>query len=225
MSTAVAGALIAAAIGLAASPYLARLTLSVPDRDDRRWWAGRPPTRHRVAITALATAVLGALGGIAAHVGALLPAFVVLALVAGPLVVIDYEHHRLPDRLVAVGAGGALVLLTVAAAVRGSWHPWLRAVEGAAAVFAALFVLAFVSPRSFGFGDVKLGGMLGAYLGWFGWAHVYYGIFGGFVLGAVLSIALLATRRAGLKTAIAFGPMLVLGALLVLAFDLVPSLH
>ena len=45
------------------------------------------------------------------------------------------------------------------------------------------------------------------------------------MLGAVLSIGLLVTRRAGLKTAIAFGPMLVLGALLVLAFDLVPSLR
>ncbi len=225
MTSAALGALLAAVVGLAASPYLARLTLSVPDRDDGRWWTGRPATSRRIAVTALATAVLAALGGTAAHVGALLPAFVFFALVAGPLVVIDYEHHRLPDRLVVVAAVGAAVLLTSAAAVRGTWHPWLRAVEGAAAVFAALFLLAFISPRSFGFGDVKLGGVVGAYLGWFGWAHVYYGIFAGFVLGAVLSIGLLVTRRAGRKTAIAFGPMLVLGPLLVLAFDLVPSLR
>ena len=88
-----------------------------------------------------------------------------------------------------MAAVGTAVLLTLAAVTRDSWHPWLRAVEGAAAVYAALFVLAFVSPRSFGFGDVRLGGVLGAYLGWFGWAHVYYGIFAGFVLGAVLSSA------------------------------------
>jgi leader peptidase (prepilin peptidase)/N-methyltransferase len=98
----------------------------------------------------------------------------------------------------------------------------LRAAEGAAAVFAVLFALAFASPRSFGMGDVKLGGVLGGYLGWFGWVEVYYGIFGGFVLGAVLAVGLLATRRASMKTAVPFGPMLVVGPLIVLAFDLVP---
>jgi leader peptidase (prepilin peptidase)/N-methyltransferase len=85
-------------------------------------------------------------------------------------------------------------------------------------VFAVLFLIAFISPRSFGFGDVKLGGLLGGYLGWFGWLYVYYGIFGGFLLGAVVAVALLATRRASLKSALAFGPMLILGALIVLAF-------
>jgi leader peptidase (prepilin peptidase) / N-methyltransferase len=53
---------------------------------------------------------------------------------------------------------------------------------------------------------------------------VYYGILGGFVLGTLVAIALLAARRATRKTAIAFGPMLLVGALLVLAFDITPSL-
>jgi leader peptidase (prepilin peptidase)/N-methyltransferase len=89
-------------------------------------------------------------------------------------------------------------------------------------VYVVLFLLAVASPRSFGMGDVKLGGILGGYLGWFGWAHVYYGVFAGFVLGAVLAIGLLAGRRANMKTAIPFGPMLIVGPLVVLAFDLVP---
>ncbi len=72
-------------------------------------------------------------------------------------------------------------------------------------------------------GDVKLGGLLGGYLGWFGWFDVYYGIFAGFLIGAVLSIGLLMARRATMKTAIPFGPMLVLGPLVVLAFGLAPS--
>jgi leader peptidase (prepilin peptidase)/N-methyltransferase len=63
---------------------------------------------------------------------------------------------------------------------------------------------------------------MGGYLGWFGWAYVYYGVFAGFLLGAVLAVGLLATRRATMKTAIPFGPMLVVGPLIVLAFDLVP---
>jgi leader peptidase (prepilin peptidase)/N-methyltransferase len=86
-----------------------------------------------------------------------------------------------------------------------------------------LFALVLISPRGFGLGDVKIGGVLGGYLGWFGWKDVYYGIFAGFVLGAVVAIAMLVTRRGTLKTAIPFGPMLMLGPVLVLAFDLAPG--
>lgn len=224
MSGAITGAVVAAAVCLAATPYLARLTRTVPDRENAVWWRGLPPSRGRLAATAVPALVLGALAGKAAGWSALLPAFAVLALAAAPLVVIDYEHHRLPNRLVAPLAAGAAVLLAVAALVRGDWAPYVRAVEGAAAVFAVLYLLAFISPRSFGFGDVKVGGVLGGYLGWFGWLHVYYGIFAGFVLGSVVALAMLATRRATMKTALAFGPMLVVGALVVMAFDLTPSL-
>jgi leader peptidase (prepilin peptidase)/N-methyltransferase len=217
------GVAVGAAVCVAASPYLARLTRSVPDRDEPNWRRGRPASRQRLACTALAAAVLGGLAGAAAGWSALLPALVVLALATTPLVLIDYEHHRLPDRLIRPAAVAGFVLLVLAALVRHDWHALLRAAEGAVAVFAVLYLLMFVSPRSFGFGDVKLGAILGGYLGWFGWAYVYYGIFAGFLLGSVLSIALIATRRATLKTAIAFGPMLILGALVVLAFDIVPS--
>ena len=134
---------------------------------------------------------------------------------------IDFEHHRLPNRLVYPAAIGAALLLALAALVRHDWSDYLRAVEGGAAVFAVLYLVHILGP--FGRGDVRLGAILGGYLGWDGWAAVYYGIFGGFVLGTAVSLALLATRRASLKTALAFGPMLLFGALIVLAFDLTPS--
>jgi leader peptidase (prepilin peptidase)/N-methyltransferase len=165
---------------------------------------------------------LGALAGAAAGWSALLPAFLAVALTGAPLIVIDVRLHRLPNRLVIVAAVAAAALLALAAAHWHAWHPLLRAAEGAAAVLAVLGTLAFAAPRSFGMGDVKLGTILGGYLGWFGWAFVYYGIFAGFLLGALLSIGLLVTRRATMKTAIPFGPMLILGPLIVLAFDLVP---
>ncbi len=216
-------ALLGALVCVAGSPYLARLTATAPDRERKRWWTGAPVGRERTVVTAVVAAALGALAGAAAGLGALLPAFAVLALACAPLVVIDYRLHRLPNRLVYTAVAGEVVLLTVAALAQDDWHRWLRGLEGAAAVFAVLFALAFASPRSFGLGDVRLGGVLGGYLGWFGWAHVYYGIFGGFLLGAVVSIVMIVVGRAGMKTKIAFGPMLIVGALVVLAFDLVPS--
>ena len=215
-------ALAGAVLGLGASPYLARLPATVPDAETRRWWLGASPAPRVFAGTAVVAAVLGALAGAAAGWGALLPAFLALALIATPLIVIDVQLHRLPNRLmVALFLAGA-ALLTVAAAERDAWHHLLRSAEGAAAVYAVLWLLAFAAPRSFGLGDVKLGGVLGGYLGWFGWGYVYYGIFAGFLLGAVLAVGLLALRRATMKTAIPFGPMLVVGPMVVLAFDLVP---
>lgn len=217
------GALVAAAVCVTTAPYLARLTRTVPDRDNRQWWRGDRASGRRSLLTAVTGAVLGALAGGAAGWSALLPAYCWLALTGAPLTLIDFEHHRLPNRLVYPSAIGAAVLLAVAAFVRHDWTDYLRAVEGAAAVFAVLFAIYFVSPRSFGRGDVRLGGILGGYLGWVGWTTVYYGVFGGFVLGTLVALVLLASRRASLKTALAFGPMLLLGALIVLAFDLTPS--
>lgn len=224
MSAALIGTAVGAACVAAVSPYLARLTRSVPDRDDHHWWRGQPVGARLIGNTALVGAVLGALAGKAAGWGALLPALLALAAVATPLVIIDFDHHRLPDRLVVTAALAGAALLAAAAAVRGDWSAYLRAVEGGAAVFTALFLLAFAAPRSFGFGDVKLGGVLGGYLGWFGWPYVYYGIFAGFVLGMVVALVLITTRRASLKTAMAFGPMLVLGTLVVLAWRIAPAL-
>jgi leader peptidase (prepilin peptidase) / N-methyltransferase len=221
-TTAWAGAVVAIPICLAASPYLARLTLSVADRGNATWYRGVPVSRRRQVVTAGIALVLGALAGAAAGLSALLPAFILLALTGTPLMVIDHEQHRLPNRLVYPMAAGAVVLLFAAAASRDDWSDLLRAGEAGAAVFAVLYVIMLVSPRSFGYGDARLGGVLGLYLGFDGWAAVYYGILGGFVLGAAVALVLLAARRASRKTAIAFGPMLVLGTLLVLAFDLTP---
>ena len=219
-TTAWAGAAVAIPICLAASPYLARLTLTVADRGDTAWYRGVTPSWRRLAVTTGIGLVLGALSGGAAGLSALLPAFILLALTSTPLIMIDYEHHRLPNRLIYPTAAGAIVLLVIAAASRDDWPALLRSVEGSAAVFAVLYTIMFVSPRSFGYGDARLGGVLGLYLGFHSWAAVYYGILGGFVLGAGVAIVLLAARRATCKTAIAFGPMLALGTLLVLAFDL-----
>jgi leader peptidase (prepilin peptidase)/N-methyltransferase len=216
------GAAVAAVIAVAASPYLARLTTTVPDADKKAWYRGAPADRQRLLKTAAAALVLGALAGAAAGWSVLLPAFVAIALAGAPLIVIDYEHHRLPNRLVYPAAAAALVLLALAAAVRGDWDDYLRAVLAGAVTYVVLFVMMLISPRSFGWGDVRLGGVLGLYLGYDSWIAVYYGIFGGFVLGAVVAVVMLVTRRATMKTALAFGPMLLLGALLVLAFNLTP---
>jgi leader peptidase (prepilin peptidase) / N-methyltransferase len=217
VSLTAAAAATSAVAGLLGSPYLARLAVTVPDRDNRRWWRGAPAGSGRLIWTAVAVVGLGALGGMAAGWTAILPADIALALFAAPLLVIDVEWHRLPDRLIGPAAITAAALFALAATVHGDWRPYLRALEGAGAVFAALFAIAFIAAGAFGLGDVKLGALLGGYLGWVGWPEVFLGVFAGFLAGTLVAIALLATGRAGRKTPIPFGPMLVVGALTVLA--------
>jgi leader peptidase (prepilin peptidase)/N-methyltransferase len=74
-----------------------------------------------------------------------------------------------------------------------------------------------VSPEGLGLGDVKLLGLLGLVLGWAGWGVLLAGVFLGLVAGAVVSMFLLVTRRAGWRTALPFGPPLLAGAVLALA--------
>jgi leader peptidase (prepilin peptidase)/N-methyltransferase len=218
------GGLVGGAVALAASPYLARVSRTAPDRDDAGWWRGDAgwwrgvaPSRRRLAVTALVALALGGLAGYAAGWSAVLPAFLAFALLATPLVLVDVEHHRLPDRIMLPAAVSAVALLAVAAAVRDDWPGLGRAAAAGGVVLAVFGGIALASPSSMGLGDVKLAAVIAVYLGWLGWVHVLYGIFVGFVLGAVVAGVLLAARRASLKSNIALGPALIAGALLVAA--------
>ena len=81
-------------------------------------------------------------------------------------------------------------------------------------MFTVYFLLCLAYPAGMGFGDVKLSGVLGLYLGWLGWGVLAVGLFLGFLLGGVFGIALIATGRGGRKSAVPFGPFMLGGALL-----------
>lgn len=139
-------------------------------------------------------------------------AFAPLALAAALLLVIDLADHRLPDVIVKPMYPILFAGLTLAAAVDGTWPDLGRAAAAGAALLVAYFLLAFASPSGLGLGDVKLAGVLGGFLGWFGWSHVLLGTVAAFILGAVFSLVLLALRRANAKTQFAFGPWMLAGA-------------
>jgi leader peptidase (prepilin peptidase)/N-methyltransferase len=110
------------------------------------------------------------------------------------------------------------LLLAASAAGQRDWWPLGRAGIGAAALFAFFFALAFIYPAGMGFGDVKLAGILGGVLGYLSWSAVLIGAFAGFLLGAVVGIAVMTAGRGGRKTAVPFGPFMIAGALLGIFF-------
>jgi leader peptidase (prepilin peptidase)/N-methyltransferase len=65
-----------------------------------------------------------------------------------------------------------------------------------------------------GGGDVALAGLLGLYLGWISYEAIAVGLLAAFVVGGVFALLLLITRKANRSTRFAFGPFLVVGALI-----------
>jgi len=117
----------------------------------------------------------------------------------------------------------ALVLLSPAVIAEHSWAAATRGLVGAALLFVFYFVL-MILPRGMGFGDVKLSGLLGLYLGWLGWSSVAIGAFAGFLLGGVVGVLLMTLRGAGRKTRVPFGPYMLAGAVLAV-FAAAPVAH
>lgn len=148
---------------------------------------------------------------------AALPAYLAFAWLAVALVWIDADVHRLPDGLVLPAYPVLLVLVGVASAGAGQWEPLVRALACMAGLYAVYFVLAFVSPGSLGFGDVKLSGLIGLVLGWLGVGAVLVATVAGFLVGGVVALAMLVGRRVGLRSHIAFGPAMLVGAFVGIA--------
>lgn len=145
-----------------------------------------------------------------------------LALACALLVVIDLSAYRLPDVIVLPTYPVVFILLTVAAAVGGDWAQLGRAMAAAGVLGFGYFVLALIAPAGVGLGDVKLSGLLGAFLGWLGWSHVLLGSLAAFALGGVCALVLLATTAADRRTAFPFGTWMVAGAVVGAAWG--PSL-
>ncbi|AXG80027.1 prepilin peptidase [Streptomyces paludis] len=161
-------------------------------------------------LTALVCAVLAAGTGARPELAVwlLLTPFAVL------LALVDRRVHRLPDQVTLPLAAGAAVLLGAAALLPGGAGSYATALLGGLALGGCYVVLFLINPNGLGFGDVKLALSLGVALGWYGWLVLFVGAFAGFLLGAVYGVGLMLLRRAGRKSAIPFGPFMIVGALL-----------
>jgi leader peptidase (prepilin peptidase) / N-methyltransferase len=174
----------------------------------RNWWPGLATA----ALAALAAWSVGGLGDWAA-----LPVYLLFAWLTVGLVWIDLDVHRLPVGLV-VPTGWWLVGLLVVASVATWDRRWLGALVGAAVMGAVYLLLAVLPGGGVGGGDVRLAPVIGGLLGWLGAGHLFVGLLGGFLVGGLGAVALLALRRVGLRSSIAYGPAMCLGAWLAIGF-------
>lgn len=142
----------------------------------------------------------------------ILVALLYFAAISIALAAIDLDTHRLPNALVLPSYPVLVVLLGGATILAGDLEAAARAAAGAGILFGGYLLLATISPRGMGMGDVKLAGVIGLVLGYGGWAALVVGTFAAFVLGGLLALALLISGRARRDSGIPFGPWMLGGA-------------
>lgn len=137
-----------------------------------------------------------------------------LFVIACRLVVIDIRTHRLPNRIVLPTLAALVVVGGVDAMVSGDSTAMIRATWGMLILGGFYAALRLLSREGMGGGDVKLAAVIGLILGWHSWQALAVGAASAFVLGALFAVSLMMLRRADGSTRIAFGPWMILGALL-----------
>ena len=124
-----------------------------------------------------------------------------------PLAGIDLEHRLLPNVIVGPAAVVGFALSFLESPER--W--WIYPIS-ALAVAGGLLALALAYPGGMGMGDVKMGGMLGAFLGPYAALAVFLGALAGAIAGGLL----IATGRIRRRHALPFGVFMALGGIVAL---------
>lgn len=124
--------------------------------------------------------------------------------------IIDIEHHIIPNKIVLVG-------LVAAIAIASFWPGVgpVKALIGAGAGFGILLALYLIPGFVIGEGDVKLAAVVGAATGF---PIVAVGLGLSFVMGGVVAMLLIITRRSRRKAEIPFGPFIAASAMITLVW-------
>jgi leader peptidase (prepilin peptidase)/N-methyltransferase len=134
------------------------------------------------------------------------PDFAVGALFLTALVTItaiDIERQIIPDVITLPG-----ILVGIFATLATGRVPWWDSLVGIVVGGGIFLVIILASGGGMGGGDMKLGAMFGAFLGW---KVTLVALFVAVVLGGLLALVLLVSGRVRRKDPIPFGPFLAAG--------------
>ncbi len=159
-----------------------------------------------------------------------------LLIIASLLIIIfffDLKYYIIPDKIIypAIGISFLYTFLVFLKLnhwslfenwkLSASWRienletlyiPILAALA-ASAFFATIFVIS--QGKWLGFGDVKLAFFMGLFLGW---PNILVALFAAFILGGIIGMGLVASRRKTMKSQVPFGPFLVSGTFIAMFF-------
>ena len=190
-----------------ASPPEAQAVPDGPKRALRTPWDAHGAVSPGSVLTQAGMAVWGAYASWRAPA---LPQLVLALLLTGLLTVIilvDFRVRRIPNEMV--------LALLVLAAIQVAWSGQPTPASAALGLLVAggiFLLLAILQRGAMGAGDVKLAAALGAVLGY---PSILSGLFWGIMASGAAALILLATRRAGRKDSMAYGPYLAMGAWII----------
>lgn len=133
------------------------------------------------------------------------------------VLITDLNYMIIPDYAV-VGLGILALLYRVyltQVGVMQVYDLWRAVLAGVVAALMFLSLHLFTRGKGMGLGDVKFVLVMGWLLGW---SRTIVGLLMAFVLGAVVGIGLLATKKKQMKQPVPFGPFLVVGTVLALVW-------
>ena len=172
--------------------------------------ARRAPPRPRDIAVHLATAALFAILWAQFESQGTVPLILVsfYTLVLLLVTVTDLEHRLIPNRAIVP----AMMIAALASPARFG-ERWPLALLGGAIGFVFFFAAFWIGERTIGrgalgFGDVRLAAFAGLISGF---PHIVAGLIVGVFAGGAISLLLLLTRRATLRTAIPYGPFIAIG--------------
>lgn len=131
------------------------------------------------------------------------------------ILVIDLDHMIIPDGLVLTTTIGAIMYHIFSDT--GLWillQNYVLTGIGSYIIFYGLWRI--TKRRGIGFGDVKLSFALGLIVGS---PQVIISLYGAFLTGAIVGIILLLYGRKTMKSAVPFGPFLILGVVIACFLD------
>ena len=135
------------------------------------------------------------------------------------LSIIDFREKLLPTKII-VPTFLVVLVLYIAAAVTAqdiSMLGW--ALAGAAGCYCGFYALYLISSKAIGGGDVRLAGLNGLIVGWYGPAQPWLAIGAAFILSFPVALVMVAVR--GPKSATAFGPYIVMGSAIFVGLGIV----
>jgi len=128
----------------------------------------------------------------------------------------DISSHRLPNRLVGYWFLSSLVLVICLGATRQGLSGILQGALGVLLLGGGYLLISLISAGAMGMGDVKLAGVVGLNLGYYALSWLFLATLLTFLLATLWVIGGVIARKLTLKSAVPFGPFMIIGAFAVL---------
>jgi leader peptidase (prepilin peptidase)/N-methyltransferase len=123
----------------------------------------------------------------------------------------DIKYYIIPD---SMQFGAFLISLIIFIILNLDLSLWVYKLVSSILIACPLFLIFyFTKGRGMGFGDVKLGLLMGLILGAY---SGFLALYCSFISGAVISLATLVLKKKSMKSHIPFGPFLIFGTFVII---------